>query len=486
MSFIAVAVMLFSGTQSANAQLLQGLAKLLGAKDDSPIMSLCQLGDQIGNAVVAKSIDDTINSYGTAQTNSYEEWADNWNSEQNKKLSDFNSEKEQYMRDYCKRYGFYDLWVERYGDNWFEVAGRDWFEKQNDLRMRRGEDQLLPYHLRGAAGEEVRYAPVESNVSYSILNDIGLSSNDLETANKWVESDKYGKRDMVLDAAFEVMGKHTDNLEMLESFRQLTKANNKYLKNKETKNPYTITERNIDFINIIYNATEISKEKKSKLLAEKRAICQDLMNSGIYSDEPLALEIAGQVLAIQKDKSLTDIEKQEWLCQLGYYGKTNEILQMADKINNSKIEYITDITEEPAGLSQEELEKKKRIEREEKEEREKAIAIINNVKIDKYSFNGVEPTDQHKTTLNEIAEIMNKHQDLSIMIIGHTCAKGYNSVNKKVGLVRANAAKKYLMNQGVDGSRIYTDTMGEEAPVIYNWPIENRPFNRRIEIQVKL
>lgn len=483
-SLVFVAVMLLTGVQPANAQFFQGLAKLFGVKDDSPIMSLCQVGDQIGNAVAARKIDDVINEYGTAQVNSYEEWASDWNSAQNQKLSDFNSEKEQFMKDYCKRYGFYDLWVEEYGEGWFELAGRDWFEKQNNLRERRGEDLLLPYHLRGTAEEAVRYDPVPSSLSHAILNDIGLSSNDLETANRWVESDKYGKRDMVIDVTFDLLGKHSDNVEMLEGFRQLTKANNKYLRNKESKDPYAVTERNIDFANIVFNAAEVSKERKTRLLAEKQAICQDLMSNDVYANDPFALEIAGQVLAIQKDDSLTETEKKEWLCQLGYYGNVEEIMQAANKINNSVIEPVP---VEPVGPTPEEIEAQIRKEQEEKEriEKEEAVATVNNTLVQKYEFDSTELTKEQKSQLDEIAVVMNKYNDLSLTITGHTCSKGYKSVNRRVGLRRANVAKTYLIEKGVEDSRISTSSMGEESPVVDNLPIENRQMNRRLEFVVK-
>lgn len=482
-SFAAIAIMLLGGAPSANAQFLQNICRALGVKEDSYVMSICKVGDEIGNAAIAKQTDNAINKYGSAEANSYKEWADNWNTEQEKKLTSFNNEREQYMKDYCKQHGFYELWLGMYGDNWFEMAGREWFEKQNDLRIRRGEDELLPWHLRGNAEEVTRYSPVESNLCSAILNDIGLSSNDLDRANQWIESDKYGKQDMIIDAAFNVIGNHVDNTEMLEGFRQLAKANNKYLKNIDNQNPYAVTERNIDFQNIIFNAASISHEKKANLLAEKRKICQSLMNSGAYTNEPLALEVAGQVLSIQKDKTLSETEKKEWLCQLGYYEKVEEILEAADKINNS----IEPTNVEPEGPTPEEIEEQKRKEQEEKEriERENAITAINNTSIQKYKFDSSDLTDIQKTSLDEIAEIMNKYNDLSLTITGHTCSKGYKSVNQRIGLRRANIAKEYLINKGIDENRIVTKSMGEEAPIVENFPIENRSINRRLEFAVE-
>lgn len=480
---LTTSVFLFGCVIPANAQFLRGMARLLGAKEDSPIMTICDVGDKIGNAVVAKKLDNTINSY-EAITDKYEKDASKWNDVQEQKLNAFYNEKERFMIDYCMQHGFYDLWVERYGSNWFESAGRTWFESQNDLRIKRGQDELLPWHLRGNAEEEVRYNPVESSLSGTILNAIGMSSNDVAIADKWIESDKYGKRDMVIDAAFDIAGKHSANPEMLESFRQLTKANNKYLKNKKSGNPHAITDRNIDFANIVFNAAEVSKEKKKRFLADKRAISEELKAKGIYADDEIATEIAGQILSIQKDKSMTEAQKNDWLSKLGYYGREKDILQIADEINRDE---IADIPEVDNGPTQEEIEAQLQKERAEQQriEKENAIMEICNTSIEKYVFDSTELTEEQKNTLGELVSIMKKFDDISLTIIGHTCSKGYKSVNYRIGLRRAEVAKNYLVNEGVECSRISTKSMGEDAPKLDNSKIENRKFNRRLEFVVE-
>lgn len=480
---LTTSVFLFGCVVPANAQFLRGLARLLGAKEDSPIMALCDVGDQVGSAFIAKNLDYTINSYESI-TDSYEKNASEWNAAQEQKLNAFYSEKERFMMDYCVQHGFYDLWVERYGNNWFEAEGRAWFESQNDLRIRRGQDELLPWHLRGNAEEEVRYNPVESTLSGAILNAIGLSSNDVALADQWIESDKFGKRDMIIDAAFDIAGKHSKNPEMLESFRQLTKANNKYLKNKESGNPHVITEMSIDFTNIFFNAADVSKEKKKRFLADKRAISDELMAKGIYADDEIATEIAGQILSIQKDESMTEAEKVDWLSKLGYYGREKDILQIADEVNKDDVD---DIPEVDDGPTQEEIEAQLQKERAEKEriEKENAIMEICNTTIEKYLFDITELTEEQKNTLGEIASIMKKYDDISLTIIGHTCSKGYKSVNYRIGLRRAEVAKNYLLNEGVECSRISIKSMGEEAPKFDNSKIENRQFNRRLEFIVE-
>ena len=131
-------------------------------------------------------------------------------------------------------------------------------------------------------------------------------------------------------------------------------------------------------------------------------------------------------------------------------------------------------------LRQEELRKQR-----EQEERKQAIAKINSIVVDSYVFDKVELTDEHKCLLNEIAEILKKYDDLTIELVGHTCGKGYKSVNHRIGLRRADAAKVYLVEQGISESRIVVCSKGELDPKILLPSINERKLNRRVEIKVK-
>jgi peptidoglycan-associated lipoprotein len=51
----------------------------------------------------------------------------------------------------------------------------------------------------------------------------------------------------------------------------------------------------------------------------------------------------------------------------------------------------------------------------------------------------------------------------NIRLTGHTDPRGSEAYNDKLGLERAERVKKYLVAQGVDGERIQTASLGEDA-----------------------
>lgn len=71
-----------------------------------------------------------------------------------------------------------------------------------------------------------------------------------------------------------------------------------------------------------------------------------------------------------------------------------------------------------------------------------------------------------------------------VIVIGHTDSVGTDAYNIKLGERRANAVKAYLASQGVDATRIYTESKGERQPIADNATKEGRAKNRRVEIEV--
>ncbi|MBO4361591.1 MAG: OmpA family protein, partial [Paludibacteraceae bacterium] len=76
------------------------------------------------------------------------------------------------------------------------------------------------------------------------------------------------------------------------------------------------------------------------------------------------------------------------------------------------------------------------------------------------------------------------HPNWSIEVRGHCCDLGTERANNKIGLERANEAKKYLVKQGVDESRITVTSMGSTQPLVPNDSPEHRAQNRRVEIVI--
>ncbi len=75
--------------------------------------------------------------------------------------------------------------------------------------------------------------------------------------------------------------------------------------------------------------------------------------------------------------------------------------------------------------------------------------------------------------------------DLEVIVtVGHTDAVGSDAYNQKLSLRRAEAVKAYLVTQGVETSRVYTEGKGETQPVADNTTAAGRAKNRRVTVEV--
>ena len=71
-----------------------------------------------------------------------------------------------------------------------------------------------------------------------------------------------------------------------------------------------------------------------------------------------------------------------------------------------------------------------------------------------------------------------------VVVVGHTDSVGTDDYNLKLGMRRAEAVKQYLTSQGVEASRVYSDSIGESQPVASNKTAQGRSENRRVVVEV--
>jgi OmpA-OmpF porin, OOP family len=71
-----------------------------------------------------------------------------------------------------------------------------------------------------------------------------------------------------------------------------------------------------------------------------------------------------------------------------------------------------------------------------------------------------------------------------IIAVGHTDARGGDAYNQKLSVKRAEAVKGYLVSQGTEANRVYTEGKGEKQPVADNKTKDGMAKNRRVEIEV--
>ena len=85
------------------------------------------------------------------------------------------------------------------------------------------------------------------------------------------------------------------------------------------------------------------------------------------------------------------------------------------------------------------------------------------------------------SSLNDLAEYLNKIPALSISIEGHTDSQGNEDYNQKLSSSRANSVKRYLVGKGVAENRIKAVGYGEIRPIADNKTSQGREKNRRVE-----
>ena len=71
-----------------------------------------------------------------------------------------------------------------------------------------------------------------------------------------------------------------------------------------------------------------------------------------------------------------------------------------------------------------------------------------------------------------------------IIAVGHTDSVGSDTYNLQLGQRRSEAVKQYLVSQGLEAGRVYTDSKGEREPVADNKTVIGRSKNRRVVVEV--
>jgi outer membrane protein OmpA-like peptidoglycan-associated protein len=89
-----------------------------------------------------------------------------------------------------------------------------------------------------------------------------------------------------------------------------------------------------------------------------------------------------------------------------------------------------------------------------------------------------------RSNLSDLAEVLLKYEDTDVLIEGHTDNTGSDSYNLDLSEKRAESAKKYLISQGINVSRLNAVGYGEEQPISDNSTDQGRKENRRVEVAI--
>ena len=86
-----------------------------------------------------------------------------------------------------------------------------------------------------------------------------------------------------------------------------------------------------------------------------------------------------------------------------------------------------------------------------------------------------------QTRLGDVVKAL-KEDKRHITIVGHTDSQGADDMNMKLSQSRADAVRNYMVQQGVEASRVVAQGQGETQPIADNETPEGRANNRRVEI----
>jgi len=101
-----------------------------------------------------------------------------------------------------------------------------------------------------------------------------------------------------------------------------------------------------------------------------------------------------------------------------------------------------------------------------------------------FEYDSDELTSDARSKLDAKLALLNANPQVRVRIDGHTDERGTDEYNMVLGRRRAEQAKRYLTDRGIDGSRIETMSFGRERPVAQGSNEDAWSQNRRDEFSI--
>jgi OOP family OmpA-OmpF porin len=110
-----------------------------------------------------------------------------------------------------------------------------------------------------------------------------------------------------------------------------------------------------------------------------------------------------------------------------------------------------------------------------------SIVVLKNIL---FALNKAELQNESFPEINKLLKLLKSNPHLVIDIYGHTDSTGNEKHNNKLSEDRANAVYSYLVNNGIDSTRLSYKGFGSKK-LISSPNYENGEINRRVEFKVK-
>ncbi|NLA24512.1 MAG: OmpA family protein, partial [Bacteroidales bacterium] len=99
-----------------------------------------------------------------------------------------------------------------------------------------------------------------------------------------------------------------------------------------------------------------------------------------------------------------------------------------------------------------------------------------------FEFNSAELLSPSYDQLNSLLNLLSENPRIRIEVRGHTDNIGTKAYNRKLSIARAASVYNYLIDAGIEKSRMKYRGFGNEVPIADNDSEEGRQLNRRVEV----
>ena len=101
-----------------------------------------------------------------------------------------------------------------------------------------------------------------------------------------------------------------------------------------------------------------------------------------------------------------------------------------------------------------------------------------------FPFNSSDILPAGRENLRQLANSLRNYPGTTVLIVGHTDSVGSDEYNMGLSYRRAESARSFLAQQGIESSRVRVEGRGESEPVADNSTEAGRQQNRRVEVAI--